>query len=723
MAETTTVEVENSTSPTLLTAGIKLPVTELTLASEEHKSLYLFANNKDYDFSDVTDIKLKEELTGITIIKETNRTFKISTDDVKYSNGVNITIVVEKDEDTKVELQLKLTVLAKDNTVNVLFNKDVVDICPDAEVTFDLVGADSSDAIISSIVDPESPLKIDKIRKVLTCSVEGDFINGIVVTKDNFTKIIYIQATSKNIIDVTPNEIAIHTEKTAQIEITLRGEDYSMTSNNTNVCTVDKVTKTITPVSAGTAVISVGGTRGNLTQNKDVTVHVRNVTQPTKPELINVNPEVNGNERLVLNFELANDDKLSARLEDDTKGSVTTELNKVTYNAFAPDDDTMVNIFVKTISTDEIVSEEVKVEVKVLGIPTTSLEMPSELTIKEDEVYPVQMSTNARTITFTSSVPSILSVNSSQRTIKGVNYGSAVLTVLAQAINHKPIEKSVDVTVKPSDLDKPVLKTKVLQVVEDELITLEFVSDPKGKLVVTDEANAGAIELEGNNCKWIAPKLDSSDRQTFAFKAYSVREEVNLKSPEYIFYITVVKKVSEEEEDTGISMSEVLDIVKDEQLTFTEKMNIISKNGNNLSKEILDKLNNYETTMNANNRELTEDQGASKNYELFLAIKKVLDTKDNDTFQALFGLINLYFREYKDDAYSEIKLHRFDMQWAGGDRNLLSYQNIITCICMLCDIMTRKANLRKIDFGIVFDKEKTVFKDDVKENVIKFYTL
>lgn len=42
---------------------------------------------------------------------------------------------------------------------------------------------------------------------------------------------------------------------------------------------------------------------------------------------------------------------------------------------------------------------------------------------------------------------------------------------------------------------------------------------------------------------------------------------------------------------------------------------------------------------------------------------------------------------------------------------------------MLCDIMTRKANLRKIDFGIVFDKEKTVFKDNVKENIVKFYTL
>lgn len=724
----TNVEVDESV-PTLITAGIKLLVTSQEFAKGESKTFTLVATNASYQFDDVSSIELKTPATSVDFAKTSNKAFKLTSKATTSDEAETVTVLVKNAKQEQVEVSVAVTVKETTETVNAVFNKDIVDICPGNEVSFDFTGTDASSVVIESIVDPESALKIDKTRKVLTVTGEGEFVNGVVLKKDSFSKTVYIQASSKGIITVDPTEVSIHMGQTKTLAIELSGDSFEMTSNRQEVCTADKLTKTITPVAAGEAEVTVTGTRGSLTQSVVVPVHIRETIQPTPPEILTKTLVVEGNERLTINFRVAEGDKLSARIDGATsneKGTILVNLNKIVYSAYAPDEDSEVTLMVKTTSSDEVEGEEVPVVITVKGVPTTILEVAENIEIKEGETRVVEMKTDARSVAFISSVPANMTVNSSTRTITGVNYGSAILTITAQAINCKPVEKQVSVVIKPADLNRPSLKTKVLQVVEEETIKLEFTLDSKATLDLKEASDAGSIEIEGSVATWTAPKLKNADRMVYTFNAVARREEVNVESKDYIFSVTVIKKASGGNDpdvpDNSMSMSDISNIIKDEQLTFTEKMEIIKRNGNAITQDTVNKLLNYEAVMGNNGGMIDETQGAAKNYELFLTIRRVIESTDNAEFQALFSLVNLVFKEYSNSAYKEVKLHRFDAQWAGGNKNLTSYQNIATCICMLCDIMQRSNNLKRVNFGVVFDPEKTIFKEVNAQSVIKYYS-
>lgn len=733
------VDVDN-TAPTLANAGVRLPVSEISLAELEEHTFRLVSDRADYDFNDVVDIKFKDGTNpeSVTLVKMSTRSFKLvaqSLSEILNSKSghesdtelrENITVQVLSSEGY-VDITFDVVVIRRENAINATLNKNVIDICPGNEVSFGLIGTDADTAVITDIINPDSPLKINKNKQVFTVAEEGEFINGVTISKDGLSKKLYIQASSKRIISVDPNSVSINTAQTQTINIAISGDDYNMSSNKVEVCTVDKTSRVITPVGPGSAIVSVTGSRGDLRQTIDIPVNVRAVVQPQAPILLTQDRSVDGGERLTLNFSLTGEDRLVARVEGDgTKGTLVTNLNKLVYTAHTPDSDENVVIYFKTTSVDGIDSDESNVTIVVKGVPTTQLVAPDSLEVKEGETIKLDLKTDARSIFLTSSVPDLLGVNSSQKTITGLNYGSANLIINAQAINRKAIEETIPVLIKPGDLSRPTLKTKVTQVQEEEMIELEFTLDSRATLELTVAGDLGEIEVNGNKATWLAPTLINAERQAFTFKAVARREEVNVSSPSYIFYVTVTKKKSEDgdnQDQNTMPMTDIEDIIKDEQLTFKEKIAILSKSGNQLTKDTVRILTNYEETMNDSNRDLTEEEGAGRNYDLYLAIKRVIETKDNDTFQALFSLINLVFKEYANSAYDRIKLQRFDRQWPGGNKNLYTYQNIVTCISFLCNIMERKGNLRQIDFSVVFNKEKTAFKEVDAQSVIKYYTL
>lgn len=733
------VEVDN-TIPTLATAGVRLPVSEISLAELEEHTFRLVSDRADYDFNDVIDIKFKDgtDPEAVTLVKMSTRSFKLVAqslseilnskagheDDTELRESITVQVV---NSEGSIDLTFDVVVIRRENAINATLNKNVIDICPGNEVSFGLIGTDADTAVITDIINPDSPLKINKNKQVFTVAEEGEFINGVVITKDGISKKLYIQASSKRIISVNPSAVSINTAQTQTININISGDDYNMSSNKVEVCTVDKISRMITPVGPGSAIVSVTGSRGELRQTIEIPVNVRSVVQAQNPILLTQDRSVEGGERLTLNFSLAGEDRLVARVEGDgSKGTLVTNLNKLVYTAHTPDSDENVVIYFKTISVDNVESEEANVTIMVKGVPTTLLTAPDTLEVKEGETINLDLKTDARSIFLTSSVPDLLGVNSSQKTITGLNYGSANLIINAQAINRKATEKIIPVVIKPGDLNRPTLKTKVTQVQEEEMIELEFTLDSRATLELTVAGDLGEIEINGNKATWLAPALTNAERQAFTFKAVARREEVNVSSPSYIFYVTVTKKQSQDANNVdanAMSMVDVEDIIKDEQLTFKEKINILSKSGNQLTKDTVKILTNYEETMNDSNRDLTEEEGAGRNYDLYLAIKRVIETRDNDTFQALFGLVNLVFKEYANSAYDRIKLQRFDRQWPGGNKNLYTYQNIVTCISFLCNIMERKGNLRQIDFSVVFNKEKTAIKEADAQSVIKYYTL
>ena len=117
-----------------------------------------------------------------------------------------------------------------------------------------------------------------------------------------------------------------------------------------------------------------------------------------------------------------------------------------------------------------------------------------------------------------------------------------------------------------------------------------------------------------------------------------------------------------------------------------------------------------------------DETGGVKNFELFTKLKYILELKENVNFQALFGIVNLVFREYRESAYAELNLHRFEDNWPSNNNTLMAYKGLVTAIYMLCDISTRESNMRRVDFNRVFNSELEVWKDYSVQSFTKYYT-
>ena len=714
------------------TAGVKLLVTDLELAKGEAFTFYLVADNKEYDFSDVTEIKLKESssVQSADFKKITNRSFTLTskaktTEDTPEA----ITVQLVGANSETAEVTVNLTVKETNETINAMFTKTVVDAYPGSKLQIVLSGTDAETATIDSVTQEEGNITLDKASKTLAINSAGEFVQGIKLTKDSHTKTIYIQATSSDVITVDPTDVEIHMLQTAQLDIKLSGSDFNITSDKTEVCTVNKGNKTITPVAPGTAKVTVTGTRGELSQSKEVNVVVRETVYPTLPAIINQATSVNGGDKLILRVKVADGDTLSARIDGSDKGDLSVELNKLVYVAHTPNDDEVVTIKLKTTSSDDVESEEVDYPITVKGIPTTTLIVPEKVTLKEYQSMVLDITTDAKSVTLVPSLPALLSVNSSTKTIKANSVGTLSLTVKATAINMKPAEKVISVVIGPADLSRPILKTNVLQVESGKAIKLEFIISKNSLIDVKEATDAGIMEHYGNDnpnmVVWTAPDIGEYTTYPFNFVARSLREEYNLVSPDYTFQVLVVKPVDDsepEKPDTGLSMGEVLSIVKDEKLGFKEKIDILKEQGNNKTIEILNVLLDYQEVMSQSESAIGEETGGAKNFELFSKLKYILELKDNGSFQALFGLVNLVFREYRDGAYAELKLHRFEDNWPSNSNMLTAYKGLVTAIYMLCDISTRESNMKRVDFNKVFDTELEVWNEYSVQSFTKYYT-
>lgn len=708
-------------------AGVKLSVSNIELAKGEAFTFYLTSNYPAYDFSDVTDLTLKGSINSADFRKLTNRSFTLTTK-AKTNSPETVTVVLNTDSGTNVELILTLSVKETTETVNAIFNKSLVDAYPGVTLPFTLSGADAATAVIDSVVDENSPVQIDILNKTMTVLSEGDFVQGITVRKGSFTKIIYVQVTSSNVVKVDPTDIEIHKLQTAKLDIKLSGTDFNITSDKQAVCTVNKASKTITPVGVGNAVVTITGIRGTLNQVVRVNVVVRETIEATLPIIPVQASVVNGGDRLVLNATVAQGDKLVARVDGIGKGNVVTEGNKIIYTAHTPNDDDVVTLKVKTISKDDKESAEVNYRITVKGIPTTTLIVPDTITLKENESITLDITTDAKSVVLLPSKPALLEVNSTTKTIKAKQVGTLTLTVKATAINMKPIEKVIDIAINPANLNKPILKTKVTQVESGKSIVLEFIIDPNTVISVDEVTGEGVFKDVGgktNAVEWTAPDIGEYTSYHYNFSAKAVRRQYNLNSPAYDFQVLVIKPkdaVQPEEPDFGLAMDEVLSIVKDEKLTFKEKMDILKIQGNKKTREIINVLLDYEDIMKQSPAVIGDETGGVKNFELFTKLKYILELKENVNFQALFGIVNLVFREYKDSAYAELNLHRFEDNWPSNNNTLMAYKGLVTAIYMLCDISTRESNMRRVDFNRVFNSELEVWKDYSVQSFTKYYT-
>lgn len=163
----------------------------------------------------------------------------------------------------------------------------------------------------------------------------------------------------------------------------------------------------------------------------------------------------------------------------------------------------------------------------------------------------------------------------------------------------------------------------------------------------------------------------------------------------------------------------VSNVITNKTLTIEEKINTLV-NGSGKLVKFLKAFEQYRTKMSDNSIE--PEDGAYQNFNLYTKINKIAEQKVYEEFKAMFDIVNLYFLHYKDGAFSEFKLHRFDYAWTWGDKQLNTYNMFATLIPMLCDWSTRASNLKRISLAKAFNLKKVVLKEQAIMNMRKYYT-
>lgn len=166
---------------------------------------------------------------------------------------------------------------------------------------------------------------------------------------------------------------------------------------------------------------------------------------------------------------------------------------------------------------------------------------------------------------------------------------------------------------------------------------------------------------------------------------------------------------------------EISDLLLQKGVPVREKFDTIKKKGPAAFQAIVNKLDSYNEQMNPATSSLDSKQCANKNFELYTMIKNATNVSDNSSFNLRFDIINLYFKEYKDEAFDEFALFRADDAWTWGQNSLETYQNLITIITSLCDITTRANNIRTIDVPKTINDVDSDLTQLSKQNIIGYY--
>lgn len=136
------------------------------------------------------------------------------------------------------------------------------------------------------------------------------------------------------------------------------------------------------------------------------------------------------------------------------------------------------------------------------------------------------------------------------------------------------------------------------------------------------------------------------------------------------------------------------------------------------------KLMDYRDQMHTSKGLMDVKVGAVKNGQLYKTIMNILSNKDEKYFRIGFSLINIVFKTYngEDEAYNKYVLTRYDSGW-DNQKDLSTYNKLVTIIPRLSDASTREEEKIKIDFDKLRDKVKTNFTDLIVDRLVAYYNV
>ena len=163
--------------------------------------------------------------------------------------------------------------------------------------------------------------------------------------------------------------------------------------------------------------------------------------------------------------------------------------------------------------------------------------------------------------------------------------------------------------------------------------------------------------------------------------------------------------LASEEPDTvkAMSMPDVTKLLNDPELSITQKLGIISTDGVMDFKMLAANILSYHEFTTNETAHISGAHIAGKNYNLYSAIKQVIETEDNDIFEVKMRMLTSAFIEFKDSSLNEFSLNRYDHNWSWGDKSMKTYQHLVLLFSSLSNLATRKNELKKIDLDAMLD--------------------
>lgn len=174
-------------------------------------------------------------------------------------------------------------------------------------------------------------------------------------------------------------------------------------------------------------------------------------------------------------------------------------------------------------------------------------------------------------------------------------------------------------------------------------------------------------------------------------------------------------------ETPNVEMATVKEILMDKTLTGVAKLEMIATHDIPKFKFLALKLINYATTMSRSNTQNNPTNGAAANFDLYNIISNVINDEDYGSFKTSFDIVNLAFKEYNTDAYNDIMLHRFSVNWTWSEEYYATFLSLATIISTLCNPVTRAATIKSLDLSKAFNSKKQRFSQKAIENISRYY--
>ena len=177
-----------------------------------------------------------------------------------------------------------------------------------------------------------------------------------------------------------------------------------------------------------------------------------------------------------------------------------------------------------------------------------------------------------------------------------------------------------------------------------------------------------------------------------------------------------------EKKEPVVTVPQETDVLKilSSKISFKEKIEAISKSDSVQYRSLANKLLSYNDKM-FGTMAVKPSSGAANNYDLYNTIKQAVSDTNPEVFRVKFNIINLAFIAFKNEAFNEFKLHRFDYEWKWGKESLTTYQYLVTAISILADKSTREQEIGKGILDRALDKDAISLNDVAIQNIVKYY--